>query len=300
MEIAVRYVTRFRYRSPVWDSHNALRACPRSDDHQRSVRYELAVEPTARLHGYVDRWGTRVDTFGVRLPHDELVVDARASLITEPRPSPAASALDDVAAPGFRTDRWLFTQPSPHTRWTPEMAAEARGLVAGIDDATEVARTVMGHVHDTMDYVPGATRIGVDPAEVWSARAGVCQDYAHLTISFLRSLGLPARYVSGYFYAADPADGSSPDGDEIVVQTHAWVEAAIPGFGWWGIDPTNCLEAGERHVVIGHGRDYDDVTPLRGVYHGDTDHELAVAVTMGAGRISSRPLPDVPLDGVDQ
>lgn len=300
MNLALRYVTRFRYRSPVWDSHNALRACPRADEFQRDVDYHLRLDPPARVHSYVDRWGTRVDTFGIRPQHDELVVDARASLTTVARPVPDPVEAAAVDMGRFRTAHWLFVQPSPHTRWTSEMETQARALLDGVDELTERVRIVMRHVHESMSYVPGATKIGVDPARVWDQRKGVCQDYAHLAIALLRSQGLPARYVSGYFYAADPSDGGAPDGEEIVVQTHAWVEAAVPGFGWWALDPTNGLEVGERHVTIGHGRDYDDVTPLRGVYYGDTEHDLAVEVTMGLGSVSWERLPDVTVGAVDQ
>ncbi len=300
MDIALRYVTLFRYQAPVWDSHNALRACPKSDEHQTTRSYQLEITPAARIHTYQDRWGTRVDTFGIRANHEELLVDARADVTTSPRvgPGPADAAL--LADDAFRTDHWLFLHPTTHTRWTPDMAAEARDVVAGLDDATAMVSSVMEFVHRSMAYVPGATTIGVDPLEVWEARKGVCQDYAHLTIALLRSLGIPSRYVSGYFYAADPSVGSSPDGAEIVVQTHAWVEASIPGFGWWAFDPTNGLEAGERHITIGHGRDYDDVTPLRGVYYGDTEHDLAVEVTMGLGSVDWRRLPSMEPASVDQ
>jgi transglutaminase-like putative cysteine protease len=93
-----------------------------------------------------------------------------------------------------------------------------------------------------------------------------------------RSLGIPARYVSGYLYAADQSVGSPPEEAEIEIQTHAWVEALIPEWGWWALDPTNTEPVGERHVKIGHGRDYDDVQPLRGVYHGTPEHGLGVTV----------------------
>ena len=293
MEITLRYVTLFRYRAPVWDSHNALRACPRTDEHQATLTYHLEIAPAARIQTYQDRWGTRVDTFGIRASHDELLVDARAEVTTSPRPTPGPSDAAALADDGFRSEHWLFLHPTAHTRWTPAMAAEAQEVVAGIDDTTARVSSIMDFVHGSMAYVPGATTIGVDPSEVWEARKGVCQDYAHLAIALLRSVGIPSRYVSGYFYAADPSVGSSPDGAEIVVQTHAWVEAAIPGFGWWACDPTNGLEAGERHVTIGHGRDYDDVTPLRGVYHGDTNHELAVEVTMGLDSVDWQRLPSL-------
>ena len=97
---------------------------------------------------------------------------------------------------------------------------------------------------------------------------GVCQDYAHLAVALCRSVDIPARYVSGYFFAASEVTGAEVDGDEVVVQTHAWFEAAIPGWGWLALDPTNALQVGQRHIAIGHGRDYDDVPPVRGIYSG--------------------------------
>ena len=101
--------------------------------------------------------------------------------------------------------------------------------------------------------------------------------------------------MSGYLYAADPASADFADTGEVVVQTHAWVEAAIPGWGWWAIDPTNDTAAGERHVTIGRGRDYDDVMPLRGVYHGDAEATLAVEVTMAQSVLTER-LPALSID----
>jgi transglutaminase-like putative cysteine protease len=113
---------------------------------------------------------------------------------------------------------------------------------------------------------------------------GVCQDFAHLTVALLRAAGIAARYVSGYLYAADPSSSAAAGEDgPMHVQTHAWVEAAVPGHGWWAIDPTNGAAVGERHVVIGRGRDYDDVAPMRGVYFGETEHRLTASVTMSSG-----------------
>ena len=116
---------------------------------------------------------------------------------------------------------------------------------------------------------------------------GVCQDFVHLGLAMFRVLGVPARYVSGYFYAVDGTDGDMPRRPEITVQTHAWLEVAIPGWGWWALDPTNHLVVGERHVKIGHGRDYDDVLPLRGVYYGTSEQHLFVEVGMSRGELSA-------------
>ena len=123
-------------------------------------------------------------------------------------------------------------------------------------------------MHTSLRYTPGVTYIGVDVNEVLAKGQGVCQDYAHLAIALCRSVGIPARYVSGYFFAASEETGAEVEGDEVTVQTHAWFEAAIPGWGWMALDPTNALQVGQRHITIGHGRDYDDVPPVRGIYTG--------------------------------
>ncbi len=153
---------------------------------------------------------------------------------------------------------------------------------------SERIRAIARLVSKRLYYTPGATVVGTSTEEVWKRVQGVCQDFTHLTIALLRSQGIPSRYVSGYLYAADPASATHEDTEEIVVQTHAWVEAAIPGFGWWAIDPTNDNMVGERHVTIGRGRDYEDVMPLRGVYHGDAEAALSVEVTMAQAVVSDR------------
>jgi transglutaminase-like putative cysteine protease len=131
-----------------------------------------------------------------------------------------------------------------------------------------------------LTYRPGTTYVGVPIEDLVARGEGVCQDYAHLAVAMCRSVGIPARYVSGYLFTDDDAIGADIDTDVVQVQTHAWFEAAIPGVGWLALDPTNKQEVGLRHVKIGHGRDYDDVPPLRGVYTGPTNADLQVAVEM--------------------
>jgi transglutaminase-like putative cysteine protease len=148
----------------------------------------------------------------------------------------------------------------------------------------------VGAIADTVSaglaYAPGATFVGVDIGEVLTQGKGVCQDFAHLAISMYRSQGIPARYVSGYLYATDQMEAVVPTDPEVEIQTHAGVEVFVPGHGWWALDPTNHQPAGELHVKIGHGRDYQDVMPLRGVYHGDADHELGVRVQITPERLA--------------
>ena len=297
MHLQLRYVTRFLYPSPVWDSHNALRAKPAVDEFQSLQGYSVTTTPQARVFTYVDNWGTEVNVFSIGEEHTELIVDARATVDTSPRPAPPAFCATEQLADGrFREDHWTHLRPSRHVEWTSAISEAAHELVGGSANVVEQIRRVARFVSDRLDYAPGVTVVGTSVAELWDRRQGVCQDFAHLTIGLLRSAGIPARYVSGYLYAADPASPDFADTGEIVVQTHAWVEAAIPGWGWWAIDPTNDTPAGERHVTIGRGRDYEDVMPLRGVYHGDAEATLAVEVTMAQTVLTER----LPVMSIDQ
>lgn len=293
MEISLRYVTHFVYSSQVWESHNSLRACPVDGGGQMLLDYRLAVDPDVPVFTYQDNWGTRVDTFGIPQPHTELVVTASARVATTAPSLPISGPLEATRTPDYRDEGWMFLQPTRHTRWGEGISVPASRALDGHTDVVEAIREVEKVVVGQLEYRPGATEIGMDIQSVWARGVGVCQDFAHLTIAMLRSVGVAARYVSGYFYASDPTDAESTDTDEIVVATHAWVEVLVPGWGWWAIDPTNASPVGERHVKIGHGRDYDDVTPLRGVYYGESEHRLAAEVTMSTTRILSESVPDV-------
>jgi len=294
MHLDIRYVTHFVYAAPVWESQNSVRACPADNENQTLASYSLDVEPVAETRWYVDRWGTRVDTFGVIEPHSELIVTATAAVETsrpaEPRSGATVLDLYDENRDGRL---WLFLRSSRHTEWGGPIVDAAADVVAGSSDLVSAVRDIASIVNRRLDYRPGATQIGDKPELVWDQQAGVCQDYSHVMIAMLRSQGIPARYVSGYFYALDVAGGGTPETSEITVQTHAWVEVWVPEFGWWAIDPTNNQVAGEQHVVVGQGRDYDDVLPMRGVYYGDTDHALAAHVVMSVSGLGARTVPEI-------
>ena len=315
MRFDITYTTTFTYDELVRESQNELRACPASDDAQQLVSYRVTTSPSARVLSFTDYWGTRVDAFGVRTPHLFLEVTAEASVETRPRPllvsTAPASALRDLT---FLDDHIEYLEPSPHATWGPETERLAEQAVdVGGDDVIGQVLAIHRAVGARLAYQPGATYVGVGVEDVVVGGAGVCQDFSHLAIAMCRARGIPARYVSGYMFTVSDATGEDLVGGDVVrVQTHAWFEAAVPNVGWVALDPTNRLQVGERHVKIGHGRDYDDVPPLRGVFAGTAAAEVIAtveirrstvgtrpAVPVGAGSRRRRDSGDLPLPGMD-
>ena len=282
MRLDIRYRCSFEYGDLVHESQNEVRVCPVSDARQTLIGYRVTTSPPSRLFSFDDYWGTRVDAFGVREPHIYLEVVAEATVETRSSPllttSPSLAALSD---PGFVEEHWEYLERTPHADWGPGVSAEAQAQVDLI--GTEVVSVALGihrRVGALLRYQRGSTYVGVEIDDVLARGAGVCQDYAHLAVAMCRSVGIPARYVSGYLFTEHDAAGDDVDGDEVQVQTHAWFEAAVPGVGWLALDPTNRQAVGLRHVKIGHGRDYDDVSPLRGTYSGPPHATLEVSVEM--------------------
>ncbi|MGF1599059.1 MAG: transglutaminase domain-containing protein [Acidimicrobiales bacterium] len=269
MRLDIRYRTVFTYDDVVSESQNEIRACPATDDRQQLLAYRVTTSPPSRTLSYTDYWGTRVDHFGVRDRHIVLEVLAEAAVETRPRPPIAVMPVLAAAAdPEFRDLHGEFLERTAHTDWGSAIAgAAARVVELNGPDLIRVVLAIHGTVGELLAYEPGSTDIGQPIEDILAGGRGVCQDYAHLALALCRSVGIPARYVSGYLFTSDDTTGEIT-GDQARVQTHAWFEAAIPGFGWFPLDPTNRLQVGHQHVKIGHGRDYDDVPPLRGAYAG--------------------------------
>lgn len=300
MRFDIRNRTVFTYTGPVVESQNELRACPITDDCQRLLDYRVTVQPGARVFSHVDYWGTRVDSFGIRRPHTSMEVIAEASVETRPRPLPtAAPRFEALERPDFVEAHIEYLQSDRHTDAGEGVraAAQRQYELAG-PDVVGVVLSIHRFVGTSLLYMPGATEVGTPVEDVLAAGAGVCQDYAHLSVAMCRCLGIPARYVSGYLFTDDDAVGDDTDAVAVTVQTHAWFEAAIPGWGWLALDPTNGQLVGERHVSIGHGRSYDDVQPQRGVFLGPADSAVlpAVEIRRVAGGELWRPTPGLHLD----
>ena len=299
MRLEIRYRVHFRYTEEVSESQNEVRMRPRDDDHQSVMSYRLTSNPPTRVLHAHDYWGTAVDHLGVRALHRELELVADATVGTSARPSPVAdAAISALADPEFRSEHYEFLEPSEHVMWQAgdALARRAAAACASAASVPALVLAVADEARRTLAYERGSTEIGVSLEDLLAGGAGVCQDFAHLAIGMLRSVGVPTRYVSGYLFAADetiPTDGglipaagvdeatAAAEPQTVRVQTHAWIEAALPGSGWWALDPTNGGPAGERHVVIGCGRDYGDVPPVRGTFTGGATAKVDAEVLMG-------------------
>jgi transglutaminase-like putative cysteine protease len=282
VKLDIRYRCSFEYDELVRESQNELRACPISDERQSVLSYRVSSSPAARFFSFEDYWGTRVDAFGVREPHIAIEVVAEATVETHPAAMVTSSAhLERLHDLDFVAEHAEYLERTRHVDWDDAVTEDARRQadLAG-DDVVSVVLALHRRAGSLLAYRPGTTYVGVSLREVLEREEGVCQDYAHLAVAMCRAIGIPARYVSGYLFTSDDATGEDTDEDVVSVLTHAWFEAAVPSVGWIALDPTNKQEIGLRHVKIGHGRDYDDVPPLRGVYTGPPDAELQVAVEM--------------------
>lgn len=292
---AVRYhvlhETRYGYEYPVRESHQLVRLQPRELSWQHCAAHRLRVSPEpSRRHEFSDSFGNRIVAMHFESAHEELCVRSECWVELQPRTMPLlddSTAWDEVReALRYRAgvimpptlleaSAFLFESADVRIkRIFAEYAAPSftpgRPLLAACDD-------LMRRIFDEFTFDPEATDVSTPVIEVFEKRRGVCQDFAHFMIACLRSLGLSARYVSGYLLTRPPAGRKRLIGADA---THAWVSVYLPGAGWFDFDPTNAVWADLEHITIGWGRDFSDISPLRGVILGGGAHEPEISVTV--------------------
>jgi len=271
----VLHATGYAYPSPATASYNEARLTPRSDSRQNVVLNRVETVPATRSYRYVDYWGTAVTAFDLHAPHTELTVTS-ASVVETDQPDPVTEELSwsDLAHEAVidRYDELL--RPTDYTPTSKRIAAVGKRIAKEHEPADAVIAAA-AWVRSELDYVKGSTGVHTSGSDALREGKGVCQDFVHLTLMVLRSTGIPARYVSGYHHPdADAVIGETVDG-----QSHAWIQAWTGS--WWDHDPTNDSEINEQYVTVGVGRDYADVSPLKGIYHGQgaTDLDVVVEIT---------------------
>jgi transglutaminase-like putative cysteine protease len=278
----ISHVTAFEYEERVSVSHHVARLAPRATDRQTPITHAWDVDPAPAVRReHRDHFGNRVAFFAVQGPHRRLTVTSRAVVEVAPAPPlPAGSpAWEQVraAAETWPIDVLDFTIDSPLVATRPAYGNYAAASFTPGRPIVEALVDLTGRLHADLAFEPGATTIATAVDDVFRQRRGVCQDFAHLQIACLRALGLPARYVSGYLETAPPPDEPRLVGADA---SHAWVSLYVPGTGWIDADPTNDRVPADRHVTIAWGRDYSDVSPIRGVILGGGGQQSRVAVDL--------------------
>ncbi|MBE7175946.1 MAG: transglutaminase family protein [Mucilaginibacter polytrichastri] len=290
----IHHITRYVYQHDVRDSANQVILYPVQDEWQDVLKHTITISSNPVIDVFTDYYGNKVGHFTQREPHNTLTIQSDLTVETRNRPLPN----DEMFASQQWDDLVKLTVQVPYIDFLRQeyFAArkELKDLVSVLrrpeDTPYKAALHFCDYVYNNFKYHPGVTSIETTVDEIWSMRSGVCQDFAHILLEMLRSVHIPARYVSGYI--CPNHNGMRGEG-----ATHAWVEAWLPSYGWLGLDPTNNCVANDTHVRLAVGRSFGDCSPVKGVYKGSADHDLEVAVSVAYedGSVTSLPDPEPPV-----
>ncbi len=285
MVYRVTHLTSYKYSQAVSICHNEARLTPRTTSHQRLLRSQLLVEPAVATHDRgVDYFGNGVHWFALQEAHTHLDVTAVSEVDISPFHPPAAALSGpwEQVRDRLRAERSTdvpgaveFVFESPHIRCDADLVAYAQASFPRGRSLLEAVLDLTRRIHTEFQYQPGSTTVATPLREVLRAKRGVCQDFAHLEIGMLRSLGLAARYVSGYIYNKRDDDKPGLTGADA---SHAWIAVYCPDFGYVDFDPTNGCIPSDEHVTLAWGRDFSDASPLKGVILGGGEHTVTVGV----------------------
>ncbi|MBF0434010.1 MAG: transglutaminase family protein [Magnetococcales bacterium] len=286
MRYLIRHTTRYHYPEAVTLCHNRVMLQPSERDDQHCQGFHLQVDPEPNIiRSFQDFFGNSIHYFEIHRAHSKLEITASSEVIRHVDPGyalPMSPPWEEVQANLSGADalleirrQTLFAMPSPLVALHPELQVLADRVLTPHRPLLEAVLDLTLQIHQSFAYAPGSTSVSTPLVQVLTQKAGVCQDFAHVAISVLRSKGLAARYVSGYLETQPPPGQPRLQGADA---SHAWFEVLLPGVGWIGFDPTNATLARHRHVILAVGRDYADVPPVKGVVTGGRKHRLSVAV----------------------
>ena len=281
----VSHKTVYRYTTPVVQSQHVVHMSPRMVERQKVKGHTLLVDPAPTLRTErEDYYGNRVVLFDIEQEHEELTVHAKSTIVVvacEPVDLPGSTAWDTLAEAPARGSGALaldvvrYACASRHTRPTREIAEYARKSFSANRAVLLGVWDLVTRIYHDFVFDPTATDISTPVMEVLRKRRGVCQDFSHLALACVRSLRLPARYVSGYILTSPPPGQPRLAGADA---SHAWISVWAQEAGWVDFDPTNGLMPREEHITVAYGRDYDDVSPISGILLGGSEHSVTVGV----------------------
>jgi transglutaminase-like putative cysteine protease len=285
MNFEISHRTTYRYSAPVSQSHHLLHLAPRPHARQNVRRPSLIIDPApASKTDLIDDFGNPASIITIEQDHTELVIHSRSQVevfAPPPLPSDRGASWNDVAALlraslGPETFEAIeYSCPSRFIRPTRDIYRYARPSFPDDRPLIEAVKDLTARINRDFTYQTGATDVATSIEEVLRIRRGVCQDFAHLEIACLRTLGLAARYVSGYLLTRPPEGQQKLVGADA---SHAWVSVWTPEAGWVDFDPTNNVIPKEEHITLSFGRDFQDVSPVSGVLLGGGEHEVQVGV----------------------
>lgn len=277
MHLRVLHRTSFVYAGKAHDSFNEVRLRPINDTTQQCRDFQLNLTPSAAPREYDDFYGNTVQYFEVIESHTKLIIEAVSTVDTTPmaeRPAIPRVAMEDLERSSEREMLAEFYNSSHYVPLDVELWREAQDALAeGSSDVWNNVRRLGSHVYRRFAYKPKTTGVNTKATDVLKLRMGVCQDFAHVHLGLCRCLGIPARYVSGYFF-------NNTRRPREIEASHAWIEAYVPGHGWTSWDPTHDRTADERYIKVAVGRDYADIRPVNGTYRGAPTRSLKVDVTV--------------------
>jgi transglutaminase-like putative cysteine protease len=289
MKYDVVHVTRYVYTDIVTLCHNQAHLTPRETLGQRPLACQLDIHPPpATIRRWTNAFGNASTYFTIEQPHRELsvVAESQVEVEQEQLPTDSYTLSWEDAVRRINSAQFLQQHDPIELLYRSDRMANGQQVREYAAPSFAAGRTLLDatldlthRIHADFDYDPAATTISTTPAEILERRRGVCQDFAHLQISCLRALGLLARYVSGYIVTRPPPGKPRLVGADA---THAWVSVFFPDYGWIGIDPTNDRLADAEYITLAWGRDYVDVSPVRGVFIGGGAHQMSVSVDVVA------------------
>lgn len=273
----IHHITRYEYDRPVTESMNAIRKYPLNVPGQETLQHDLHITHAPDVFSFTDYFGNRTGIFNILQPHRELTIESRMIVRTTGPSDPAIGFMGGFhQLESDKAGNLLLLELSQKEQIKEDKKITAiAGVILNPQDS--VAATVMNccnYIFSEFSYIKGITDVETTVDDILEHRSGVCQDFAHLMLQILRSLKIPARYVSGYI--CPNKNGMRGEG-----ATHAWVEAWIPGQGWAGIDPTNNVWTTNTHVKLATGRNFKDCTPAKGMFRGRAYQRLSVYVSVG-------------------
>jgi len=277
----IKHLTQYNYSCTVIDAANQIKLYPINDNFQKVIYQKININTFPYIDTYLDFYNNVVGTFMIIEPHSFLAIESDIEVVTYPKTLPedlteAALQWEDLKLLQNNTYYIDFLKHKPFSG-TQDVLKWIESKDLNTLTPYKILIDLCEHIYTNFKYIKGITTVDSTLDDIWSLKSGVCQDFTNIMLQIVRMLGIPARYVSGYICPNDMITRGEG-------ATHAWIEAYIPFYGWLGFDPTNNVIANENHVRLAAGRNYNDCSPVKGVFKGNVEEELIVKVKVSTTR----------------